>query len=244
MTAKARLLSFPDDAEVMTGFEYAAASQAARAGMVDQVVPRYRRRYDGEHASSPWDEAECGHHYWPRPHLLIALSGFDASPRRSPLRPTSPAPERASASVRRLRLGHIQPPTISALTSSCFEILELNSEQSQQTYSYLSQLNPLVIALLPFLLLAQASNPILPSGASRPHTSTTSPTPPPATSASAAPRHLPASPRPNPFNWIDDDPARCRTRGTPSRLSGPDGPRWYLYYTAGPKPCFAQPPRK
>jgi hypothetical protein len=66
----------------MTGFEYAAATQMLWAGMVDQgieAVANIRRRYDGERRS-PWDEAECGHHYaramaaWTP---VVALSGFD-----------------------------------------------------------------------------------------------------------------------------------------------------------------------
>jgi len=42
--------------------------------------------------------------------------------------------------------------------------------------------------------------------------------------------------------WLDDDPARCCNLWAAEfhRLPGPDGPRWYLYYTAGPKPCCAQ----
>lgn len=75
-------IPFPYYAEVMTGFEYAAASQMVWVGMVEQGVEaaaNIRARYDGERRS-PWDEAECGHHYaramaaWT---LVVALSGFD-----------------------------------------------------------------------------------------------------------------------------------------------------------------------
>jgi uncharacterized protein (DUF608 family) len=75
-------MPFPYYAEVMTGFEYAAASQMIWAGMVEQgveAIANIRRRYDGERRN-PWDEAECGHHYaramaaWTP---VVALSGFD-----------------------------------------------------------------------------------------------------------------------------------------------------------------------
>jgi uncharacterized protein (DUF608 family) len=75
-------IPFPYYAEVMTGFEYAAATQMLWAGMVEQgvqAIANIRRRYDGERRN-PWDEAECGHHYaramaaWTP---IVALSGFD-----------------------------------------------------------------------------------------------------------------------------------------------------------------------
>ena len=74
-------IPFPYYAEVMTGFEYAAATHMMYAGMVRQgieCVTNIRRRYDGERRN-PWDEAECGHHYaramaaWSG---VLALSGF------------------------------------------------------------------------------------------------------------------------------------------------------------------------
>ncbi|NWF83202.1 MAG: glycoside hydrolase family 43 protein [Bryobacteraceae bacterium] len=42
--------------------------------------------------------------------------------------------------------------------------------------------------------------------------------------------------------WIDPDPARCCNIWAPEfhRLPAPDGHRWYLYYTAGPRTCCAQ----
>jgi hypothetical protein len=49
----------------MTGFEYAAAASMIYAGLRDeavQVVSDIRARYDGA-KRSPFDEAECGHHY-------------------------------------------------------------------------------------------------------------------------------------------------------------------------------------
>jgi non-lysosomal glucosylceramidase len=74
-------IPFPYYAEVMTGFEYAAAAHMIYAGMTRQGVEcleNIRRRYDGERRN-PWDEAECGHHYaramaaW---SAVLALSGF------------------------------------------------------------------------------------------------------------------------------------------------------------------------
>ncbi len=71
----------PYFAEVMTGFEYAAAVLMILEGLLREgltVVKAIRDRYDGERRS-PWDEAECGHHYaramasWA---LIPALSGF------------------------------------------------------------------------------------------------------------------------------------------------------------------------
>ena len=72
---------FPYFAETMTGFEYTAAALMMRWGMVDEgveCVRNIRARYDGE-KRSPWDEAECGHHYaramaaWSG---VLTLSGF------------------------------------------------------------------------------------------------------------------------------------------------------------------------
>ncbi len=56
---------FPYFNEVMTGFEYTAAANMIYAGLRDeavQVVSDIRARYDGA-KRSPFDEAECGHHY-------------------------------------------------------------------------------------------------------------------------------------------------------------------------------------
>lgn len=67
--------------ERMTGFEYTLALQLILAGMKTEgleLVRDVRSRYDG-HKRSPFDEAECGHHYvramssW---GLVLALSGF------------------------------------------------------------------------------------------------------------------------------------------------------------------------
>jgi len=72
---------FPYYAEVMTGFEYAAAVGMFYEGMLDEglrCIEAIRARYDGR-KRSPFDEAECGHHYaramaaWA---ALVALSGF------------------------------------------------------------------------------------------------------------------------------------------------------------------------
>jgi uncharacterized protein (DUF608 family) len=74
-------IPFPYYAEVMTGFEYSAASLMLYSGMKSQgvqCITDIRRRYDGVRRN-PFDEAECGHHYaramasWSG---LLALSGF------------------------------------------------------------------------------------------------------------------------------------------------------------------------
>ena len=65
----------------MTGFEHATAALMIYSGMVEEGVEcihNVRARYDGE-KRSPWDEAECGHHYaramasWTS---FVAISGF------------------------------------------------------------------------------------------------------------------------------------------------------------------------
>ncbi|WP_084812367.1 GH116 family glycosyl-hydrolase [Flammeovirga pacifica] len=56
---------FPYWAEVMTGFEYTAAVGMLYEGMDtegQEVIKNIRDRYDGK-KRSPFDEAECGHHY-------------------------------------------------------------------------------------------------------------------------------------------------------------------------------------
>ena len=74
-------IPFPYFAEVMTGFEHATAALMIYSGMVEEGVEcihNVRARYDGE-KRSPWDEAECGHHYaramasWTS---FVAISGF------------------------------------------------------------------------------------------------------------------------------------------------------------------------
>ncbi len=74
-------IPFPYFAEVMTGFEYSAAILMLYEGMISEgveLIGNIRRRYDGERRS-PWDEAECGHHYaramasWAG---ILALNGF------------------------------------------------------------------------------------------------------------------------------------------------------------------------
>jgi uncharacterized protein (DUF608 family) len=75
---------FPYFTEVMTGFEYAAAVGMLYEGQVDnglQCIKNIRDRYDGR-KRSPFDEAECGHHYaramasWA---AVPALTGFSYS---------------------------------------------------------------------------------------------------------------------------------------------------------------------
>ena len=72
---------FPYFTEVMTGFEYTAAVGMLYEGDVAQgleCIRDIRGRYDGR-KRSPFDEAECGHHYaramasWA---AVLALSGF------------------------------------------------------------------------------------------------------------------------------------------------------------------------
>ncbi len=74
-------IPFPYFAEVMTGFEHAAASlmihwDKVAAGV--ECIGNVRSRYDGV-KRNPWDEAECGHHYaramaaW---SSLVGISGF------------------------------------------------------------------------------------------------------------------------------------------------------------------------
>ncbi len=72
---------FPYFTEVMTGFEYAAAVGMLYEGQVEDglgCIRDVRARYDGR-KRSPFDEAECGHHYaramasWA---AVLALSRF------------------------------------------------------------------------------------------------------------------------------------------------------------------------
>jgi len=75
---------FPYFTEVMTGFEYTAAIGMLYEGQTEnglKCIRNIRARYDGR-KRSPFDEAECGHHYgramasWSAP---LALSGFHYS---------------------------------------------------------------------------------------------------------------------------------------------------------------------
>jgi uncharacterized protein (DUF608 family) len=75
---------FPYFSEVMTGFEYTAAVGMLYEGMEDEgltCIQNVRDRYDGLRRS-PFDEAECGHHYaramasWA---AILALTGFHYS---------------------------------------------------------------------------------------------------------------------------------------------------------------------
>ncbi|MBN2449231.1 MAG: hypothetical protein JXR77_02515 [Lentisphaeria bacterium] len=72
---------FPYFSEVMTGFEYAAATHMLYEGDVEaglRVIAAIRARYDGQRRN-PFNEAECGNHYaramaaWT---AVPALSGF------------------------------------------------------------------------------------------------------------------------------------------------------------------------
>jgi uncharacterized protein (DUF608 family) len=75
---------FPYFTEVMTGFEYTAAVGMLYEDMPEeglQCIRNIRDRYDGR-KRSPFDEAECGHHYaramasWA---AVLAMSGFHYS---------------------------------------------------------------------------------------------------------------------------------------------------------------------
>jgi non-lysosomal glucosylceramidase len=75
---------FPYFNEVMTGFEYVAAIGLLYENLEDaglHCIRAIRERYDGRRRS-PFNEAECGHHYaramasWA---AILALSGFQYS---------------------------------------------------------------------------------------------------------------------------------------------------------------------
>jgi hypothetical protein len=75
---------FPYFSEVMTGFEYTAAVGMIYEGMEEEgleVIGDIRDRYNGARRS-PFNEAECGHHYaramasWAS---VLALTGFQYS---------------------------------------------------------------------------------------------------------------------------------------------------------------------
>jgi len=75
---------FPYFTEVMTGFEYVAAIGMLYEGQTEnglKCITNIRNRYDGR-KRSPFDEAECGHHYgramasW---SSVLALTGFHYS---------------------------------------------------------------------------------------------------------------------------------------------------------------------
>ncbi|HBY61814.1 MAG TPA: hypothetical protein DEH78_18490, partial [Solibacterales bacterium] len=75
---------FPYWSEAMTGFEYTAAVGMLYEGMESEgltVIRNIRDRYDGA-KRSPFDEAECGHHYaramaaWA---AVLALTRFEYS---------------------------------------------------------------------------------------------------------------------------------------------------------------------
>jgi uncharacterized protein (DUF608 family) len=75
---------FPYYSEVMTGFEYTAGNGMLYEGMQEdglKVITNIRNRYDGN-KRSPFDEAECGHHYaraMTAYGAVLALTGFNYS---------------------------------------------------------------------------------------------------------------------------------------------------------------------
>ena len=72
---------FPYFTEVMTGFEYIAAVGMLYEDQVDNAlacIKNIRDRYDGRRRS-PFNEAECGHHYsraMARWAAVLAMTGF------------------------------------------------------------------------------------------------------------------------------------------------------------------------
>ena len=75
---------FPYYNEVMTGFEYTAATHMLYEGQTEnglKSIAAVRHRYDGQRRN-PFDEAECGHHYgramasWTG---VLAMTGFQYS---------------------------------------------------------------------------------------------------------------------------------------------------------------------
>jgi non-lysosomal glucosylceramidase len=77
---------FPYFAEVMTGFEYSAATLMIAYGMAKEgveCIENIRKRYDGERRN-PWDESECG------PHYARAMAAWTAIPLLSGFRYRGP----------------------------------------------------------------------------------------------------------------------------------------------------------
>lgn len=78
---KAPLIGVPYAQEMMTGFEYQAASHMILADMPDageELVRAVRNRFDGERRN-PWNEFECGSNYaraMASYALVLAVSGF------------------------------------------------------------------------------------------------------------------------------------------------------------------------
>jgi uncharacterized protein (DUF608 family) len=75
---------FPYCNEVMTGFEYTAATGLLQEGEIEaglKIIEAIRERYDGR-KRNPFNEAECGYHYaramasWA---TILALTGFEYS---------------------------------------------------------------------------------------------------------------------------------------------------------------------
>ena len=94
---------FPYYNEVMTGFEYTAAVGMLQENQRDEglaIIRAIRARYDGK-KRSPFNEAECGHHYaramaaWA---AVLTLSGFSYDARAATL--TLAAPPDGIAPVR------------------------------------------------------------------------------------------------------------------------------------------------
>jgi uncharacterized protein (DUF608 family) len=86
---------FPYFNEVMTGFEYCAGTHMLYEGMIEDgltVIRAIRARYDGRRRS-PFNEAECGHHYaramaaWTG---ILAWTGFQYDATSATMRVTRP----------------------------------------------------------------------------------------------------------------------------------------------------------
>ena len=105
---------FPYFTEVMTGFEYTLAVHMLYVGMVDEglaLIQAIRDRYDGERRS-PFNEAECGHHYaramasWA---AVLALTGFHYHAHTGEMAIRLDDGRRAHVLVHRQCLGHGGP---------------------------------------------------------------------------------------------------------------------------------------
>ena len=104
---------FPYYNEVMTGFEYTAAVGMLYEGMdggrACKCIQAIRDRYDGARRS-PFDEAECGHHY---ARAMAELGGRPGADRLPLFGGHGHAPARVSTRapflVERVRVGHVCP---------------------------------------------------------------------------------------------------------------------------------------
>ncbi len=108
---------FPYATEVMTGFEYAAAIGMLYEGQTAaglKCIADIRARYDGL-KRSPFDEAECGHHYaramasWA---AVLALTGFHYSGVTQTMTIRGDRQASQGFLVEWLCLGHVRPAAV------------------------------------------------------------------------------------------------------------------------------------